>query len=233
MAFTQRLQKQTIGWIFRICLLAVLSNLVGASFLRGNRESHESVSLEEASEFDSDELDFAIDDLMMLEAEEDTDDLVLLEAKEERKLDFRNGYRHNHHGQYPYNGFNNAVRFDEFGDLINTRTGYYSYASPYNTVGTNGYYSGYSSPRYQSYGSFGPYSYGSYYYDDQDYYGLRPTSSYNSYAYNNYGSQYNYGSYYGSYGYGYSPYGSSGYGYSPSYNNGYYETSFYGDSLYV
>jgi len=180
-----------------ICLLAVLSNLAGASFLRGAQESNGSASLEEAIDYD--ELDFA------------TDDLMVLEAEEERQLDYR-GRGHNHglggrfgfgqggFGQDGYGNFAPTVGAGAFngggvGAYNYGGVGAYNYAAPYNSRGFyNGGANSYTYNTYPYSNSYNTYSYGN---NQRSPYGYNSYNSYSSYN-NNYYSP--------SYGYGYAPY---------------------------
>jgi len=179
-----------------ICLLAVLSNLAGASFLRGAQESNGSIALEEAIDYD--ELDFA------------TDDLMVLEAEEERNLHY-NGRGHNHgrfgFGQDGYGNFAPSVGAGAFnggggvgaynyggvGAYNYGGVGTYNYAAPYNSRGFyNGGYTYYNTYPYSN--SYNTYSYGN---NQRSPYGYNSYNSYSSYN-NNYYSP--------AYGYGYAPY---------------------------
>lgn len=177
-----------------ICLLAVLSNLVGASFLRGAQEPNDHASLEKAPVF-------ATDDLMVMEMMEATDDLMVMDAQEQRKL-------HAGHG-----GFDRSGNF-----LPTTSTNYYGPVNPgvgtYSYPRNIGYYNSYPySATYNSYYSYNNnYNYG-YGYN----YGYSDPYAYNYYNPNPY---YNYNGYSPYTGY-YAP--SYGYGYSQSYySNSYY-----------
>jgi len=214
-----------------ICLLAVLSDLAGASFLRGGQENEKAI--------DYDELDVATDDLMMMEAMEGTDDLMMFEAEEERNLHVNGRGRHTHGGFGRRGQFGQVRPVNQFGfgQQFGQQDGFGNFGP---TVGNNedGFYQGgvggVRNGPYNYVGGVGAYNYATPY-NNRGYY----NGNANSFAYNvaPYANSYNANVY--SYGgnlrspYGYNSYNNNGYSYnnnrvySPSYGYG-LAPSYYG-----